>query len=549
MSDTSLATALDRQSTPPINLETKLSLPDTHAASTALSQQANEIGMTGVLGGAERLGLMAAQGVVDTKQGIVETIKTEGVTGLLTTAAESTVIGAGLRFVMTKSEPIAAAAAIGMGVMFIGENAPKFLNAGSKALNAHTWSDMDDASATFGKATGALVVDSAIGYGGFKLGSGVMGLTPWAKMDPLPTAAAAETTETSSAPAASVADITAHLGDRPLKPLALGQGLGALEENSAGLGLPPEAAVKALDNATEVDKASDAPPMVKKAIDASMTISMRELSERDPQQFNQVLDDYYAKLQKAFPDASEIESKETYHDYLHDKDFPWDMLVLRDKEGTVLGGIQSQEVEVNGQELKKAIWAEHIWLDPEARTYTNFRNLIKTGAEKWSATGSDVVFMEFNDRAKMTLQQQNDDAAAGLTPEAREKIWGRVGLYVLGDENGKIAPYSQPAMGDGDPVTYLSVGMASLKSPNLDGQSIPVDDYLKLLRAAHSTIPDLDLDTDPTIRNYTSVLDDIKASGQDRLSFARLSDTEVLRLVNSRVVPTKPNAGADQSGQ
>jgi hypothetical protein len=280
-----------------------------------------------------------------------------------------------------------------------------------------------------------------------------------------------------------------------------------------------------------VAAATDKTATVKKVVSPEHTVSMRELAERDPQAFEQKLDQYYPKLQNAFPDASEIESKDTYRDYLNDKNFPWDMLVLHDKEGNVLGGIQSQTVDVGGSEINKAVWAEHIWLAPEARTYTNFNTLLKTAVNRWSATGSDVVFMEFNDRAKMTLAQMNDDAAAGLTPEAREKIWGRVGLYVLGDQSGRIAPYAQPAMGDGDPVTYLSVGMAPLKGKT---------DYLKLLRAAHSTIPDVNLDTDPTVLNYTAGLQAVKDSGQDRLSFARLKDTEVLRLINERLVVKKP---------
>jgi hypothetical protein len=144
--------------------------------------------------------------------------------------------------------------------------------------------------------------------------------------------------------------------------------------------------------------------------------------------------------------------------------------------------------------------------------------------------------MEFNDRAKMTWDEQVADASAGLTPEARERIWGRVGLYVLGDESNHLAPYAQPAMGDGAPVNYLSIGVGPLKSKTLDGQSIPIADYLKLLRAAHSTIPDVNLDTDPTVLKYTADLAKLTDGGQDRLSYARLKDTQVARLILERFI-------------
>lgn len=271
-------------------------------------------------------------------------------------------------------------------------------------------------------------------------------------------------------------------------------------------------------------------------IDPEKTISMRELAAQDEAAFQRTLDAYMPKLQQAFPDASEIETRETYNEYLKDPEFPWDMHVLRDKAGNVLGGIQSQVVDVGGDQLKKAVWAEHIWLAPEARSFQNFQSLLKTAQSRWQETGSDMVFMEFNDRAKMSLAQQIDDAAAGLTPEAREKIWGRVGLHVLGDQSGRVAPYAQPAMGDGDPVTYLSMGFARLDGKSLAGQTLPANDYLKLMKAAHSTIPDVNPATDPTVLEYTAAVNKLIAKGEHNLTFAKLKDTEVSRLVSERFI-------------
>jgi hypothetical protein len=503
-------------------------------ALAALSEQANQIGMTGFAGGSERLALVAGKGLLHTPEGMVETVKREGALGMATTAVESAIVGFGLRALMTKAAPVAEVAALALGTSFVAKTVPQFWDAGAKALKATTWNEMDQASAKFSQATGSLAVDSIIGIAGYKLGSGGAGLTKWGNREGL-------------APAAAASSRDAAVGRLPLAALkSADEAFGAPDASSLAqvrksslLSGAPEA-LSPLDASGEVLRPLEKLPIVKSVVSPEHTISMRDLSERDPAKFDKILDEYYPKLQNAFPDASEIESKETYRDYLHDKDFPWDMLVLHDKGGNVLGGIQSQVVDVGGSEIQKAVWAEHIWLAPEARTYTNFQTLLKTGVDRWSATGSDVVFMEFNDRAKMSLAQQNDDAAAGLTPEAREKIWGRVGLYVLGDESGRVAPYAQPAMGDGAPVEYLSVGMAPLKGKTLDGKSVPIDDYLKLLQAAHSTIPEVNLESDPTVLKYASDLKAIKATGQDRLSFARLKDTEVLRLINQRFISIKP---------
>jgi hypothetical protein len=480
-------------------------------AARALSQQVNEIGMTGFAGGVQRIAIVAGEGLRQAPQGMVDTVKKEGVGGLAVTAVESAAMGFGLRVLMqTPGARVAQVAALGLGTAFLAKNAADFGDALSRGANAHTWKEMDEASHRFGQAAGSLAVDSLVGVAGYHVGS-AFGPRPIASLALEPTRAARSLHSES-------------LPNDVANPELL-KSIRSVKDGPASVA----------DAADVADK-----PIVKSVVSPEHTLSMRELAEKGDPRFDKIMENYYGQLQKAFPDASEIESMQTYKDYLHDKDFAWDMLVLNDKHGNVMGGIQSQVVDVGGKEINKAVWAEHIWLAPEARTFQNFQTLLKTGQERWTATGSDVVFMEFNDRAKMTWQQQVDDASAGLSPEARERIWGRVGLYVLGDETGRIAPYAQPAMGDGAPVTYLSVGMAPLKSKTLDGQSIPISDYEKLLKAAHATIPDLNPETDPTVVKYVSELADIAATGQERLSFARLKDTHVLRLIQQRFIGTKP---------
>ncbi|MBP9094871.1 hypothetical protein KBI23_27880 [bacterium] len=475
------------------------------------STESDAIEMNGTFGKAERIAIVAGKGLLETPQGMVDIVEEQGVIGLCTTAVESTAVGYGLQTMLTKAAPVAKIATLTLGASFLAKTIPEFHSAFDQGLKAKNWNELDKASATFGEATGSLAVDTIIGFAGYKAGAG------YANHRQLKHEAAS--LNEASAKATEATETAATI--EPLKPIA--------EVSNA-------AEATEVTQATEVAKVTDAEAIVKKVVSPEDTISMRELAERNDPKFEQILNEYYPKLEKAFPDASEIESAQTYRDYLHDPDFAWDMNVLRDKSGNVLGGIQSQVVEVGGSVINKAVWAEHIWLDPEARTFSNFQTLLKIGEERASKTGSDIVFMEFNDRAKMTWQQQLDDAEAGLSPEARERIWGRVGLYVLGDKSNHLAPYSQPAMGDGAPVNYLSIGVAPLKSKTLDGQTMPTEDYLKLIQAAHATIPDVNLATDPTVVNYTGALNQLIANGETTLAYARLKDTHVARLIQERFI-------------
>ncbi len=449
-----------------------------------------EIGMTGTKGTIERALFVTGKGLLETPQGIVKTVEKVGPIGLATTALQSTAVGFGLKKLMAASPKVGEVAALALGASFLASTAPVFFEAYNKGLHAKTWKEMDSATSKFGQATGTLVLDSAIGFAGYHFGTGIAGRVATAR---------------------------------------------------AGAAMKP--AESTMNTAGEVPKgndriarATDASPVVKREVSPEHTISMKELAEQDPKRFEKILEDYYPKLERAFPDASEIESMATYRDYLKDKNFNWDMLVLHDREGHVLGGIQSQVVDVGGEAVKKAVWGEHIWLDPEARTYINFTKLLQVARDKWSKTGSDIVFMEFNDRAKMNFQQQLDDAAAGLSPEARERIWGRVGLYVLGNENNRLAPYAQPAMGDGAPVDYLSLGFAPLKGKSLDGQTMSIGDYTRLVKAAHATIPDVNLKSDPTVLKYTGELDKLTARGETHLSYSRLRDTDIARITPKRFI-------------
>lgn len=260
------------------------------------------------------------------------------------------------------------------------------------------------------------------------------------------------------------------------------------------------------------------------------TLSMREMFQKNPDEADKLLAEYMTKLEKAFPLEGEIESAAVYKEYLTKKGGTWDMVVLRDKEQNIMGGIQYQIVDVNGKALNKAAWGEHIWLDEQARNGKNFYTLLGIARENITKNGGEVVFMEFNNPDKMSVEQMLMDEAAGLSAKDREKIWGRTGINVLVDSKGKVLEYGQPAMSaDDPPVLFLSLGFISNKP--ISGTSLPREDYLKLVQAAHRTIPSVNVESDATVKWYT---DAVNATGEKDFTFVPLNALAIAREAGMR---------------
>lgn len=260
-------------------------------------------------------------------------------------------------------------------------------------------------------------------------------------------------------------------------------------------------------------------------LDRGETLSMRELYAKNPDEADKLLAEYMTKLEKAFPLEGEIESADVYKEYLTKPGGTWDMVVLRDKAQNIVGGIQYQVIDVNGQQLNKAAWGEHIWLDEASRNAPNFYNLLSIARESIQKAKGEIVFMEFNNPDKMSVEQMLMDEAAGLSAKDREKIWGRTGIHVLVDSKGKVLEYGQPAMSAEDPpVMFLSLGFISTKP--LGGQSLPKEDYLKLMHAAHRTIPSVNVETDATVKWYT---DAVNATGENNFTFVPLNALAIAR--------------------
>ena len=283
------------------------------------------------------------------------------------------------------------------------------------------------------------------------------------------------------------------------------------EQIKAAEPLKPEIAEKVIPTDATSDSGKTRPPLD--------MLSMRELAEKgDIDALNERLKVYYPELQKAFPLPGEIEDPQTYIDYLTDRNFPWEMEQLIDKDGSVKGGLQYQILDVKGQQVNKAGWLEHIWVKDGSRAEGFGSALLDHVQTQIQKKGGDLTMWEFNDPDKMTPEEISEDAKGGITTQDRVDYWAKRGAYVLKvPSTGELAAYAQPGMDGQEPVTYLSTAWNA--PGGLDGVKLPVDDYKKTLLAAHSTI--VDVDADPTVKEY---LDNLNSLPDTHLEFVKLSD-------------------------
>lgn len=265
------------------------------------------------------------------------------------------------------------------------------------------------------------------------------------------------------------------------------------------------------------------------------TLDMRaEYQSGDPgriQDADEILERYYQELQKAFPLKGEIETPETYREYLSGSDPEWYMLVLRTGD-RIIGGAQYQILRGIKGEIQTAAWFEHVFILEKMRTKSNFVLLMKSVLEKLRKAEVPWIFMEFNDPAKMTDDQKAEDAKAGVLTNDRVWFWGALGLLELVTPSGTVAPYAQPGM-DGPAVEYLTVGWFPLFEGN--PETISGESYLAIINRAHSTIPGVDPDRDPTCLANRRKIEAIPG----RLSFQPLSKRFPARE-SKRRIPRDP---------
>jgi glycine/D-amino acid oxidase-like deaminating enzyme len=265
-------------------------------------------------------------------------------------------------------------------------------------------------------------------------------------------------------------------------------------------------------------------------------LGLKEIAQSgDEAKVRSLVNEYYPHLQKAFPLPGEIQSPETYVNYLMDPQFPWEMEQLRGADGKVQGGLQYQILPVGGDQVGKAGWLEHIWVDGNVRQGGYGSALLAHVQNQVQKKGGDVTFWEWNNPDKMSLDEIAEDAKGGITTQDRVDYWARRGGYVVVVKStGEIAPYAQPGMDGQEEVPYLSLAWS--KPGGLDGQTISKSDYLKTLLAAHSTITDVDADA--TVARYKA---ELEALPETEFQFVRLKDYIKQRTAALSETPSKAN--------
>ncbi|HEY9759211.1 MAG TPA: S53 family peptidase [Oculatellaceae cyanobacterium] len=166
------------------NVDAKVS-PDSKSAS-ALSGKgsaesagaANKIGMTGFLGGVERVGITTVSGAVQTVPGLWHEVQREWEHPMefVKTVATTAAIGSALRIALPEMGPVGKTANIAMTLLFLGESMPGFAGAYKTGLKANTWDDLLFKSGRqWGDSAGRMGVSLGEGYVGAKIGAATTG--------------------------------------------------------------------------------------------------------------------------------------------------------------------------------------------------------------------------------------------------------------------------------------------------------------------------------------------------------------------------------------
>ena len=127
----------------------------------------NQIGMTGVVGGAERIAITTASGAVQTVPGIWHEIEHQWhhPIDLVKTVATTAALGAALKVALPEMGPVGKVANVAMSLYFVGASLPGFVDAYSTGLKAKTWDDLVYKSGRqWGDSAGQVGVNFAEGY-------------------------------------------------------------------------------------------------------------------------------------------------------------------------------------------------------------------------------------------------------------------------------------------------------------------------------------------------------------------------------------------------
>lgn len=164
-----------------------------------------------------------------------------------------------------------------------------------------------------------------------------------------------------------------------------------------------------------------------------------------------ILREYNRHFCRAFPFKNEREPLSVYDDYLRDRKFPWNILVMME-EGEIVGGAHYQHLPVSSDSV---IFAEHFWLRGRSwrsrgyRSQDRFAMLGRQVEEVAKSSGAKAIIWECNDPLLMSAWQRRLDRKAGLPTEKRNLLWSRYGRVL-------DVYYAQPRLlPDEDPCEFL----------------------------------------------------------------------------------------------
>ena len=157
-----------------------LAKPETSAvpdSSAKLSAESNQLGMTGFVGGAERIAITTGDGLLHSFSGIGHALAYDyhHPINAVKTLAGSVVLAAALKAALPEAGPVGKTASVLMTAWFLVGSGTDFAKAYKTGWNAKDWKELQQSGQQWGDSFGEVAVNYGIGYAGYKIGAGGMG--------------------------------------------------------------------------------------------------------------------------------------------------------------------------------------------------------------------------------------------------------------------------------------------------------------------------------------------------------------------------------------
>jgi GNAT superfamily N-acetyltransferase len=181
---------------------------------------------------------------------------------------------------------------------------------------------------------------------------------------------------------------------------------------------------------------------------------MRELFSGSSHSGTQLLSDYYALFEQAFPAEDERPAKARLEQRLQDPSSPLD-IVCALKGNEILGGRQFKIFENPNQHAFAA--GEFLFVVPEYRRLKLGNLIIQQSEQRMIARGAAFAIGEFHDPSLCSDRDRALDELAGVTPEGRLQFWARQRYQQFN------APYvCAPVFGSTEWITNCTLGFRQL---------------------------------------------------------------------------------------